>query len=187
MSTSSPVVESPPIEVVRMKGEDGVEYSVRAMPLTLERIREAWEGFSQFEVFSDDGPQDLAAFTRYVIETRGMWFEAIGDGKSVGLIYISNMVQSYNHDEMISAMIHAVVWDAKAAPRRVVMEEFFRRLFPLLKLHRLEGQIPAHHAGAIRTLKKLGFSEEGRKREAARYKGSWFDVIVLSLLESEVK
>ncbi|PYI28600.1 GNAT family acetyltransferase [Aspergillus indologenus CBS 114.80] len=52
-------------------------------------------------------------------------------------------------------------------------------------LHRVEIQALAYNEGAVRLYERLGFTLEGRRREAFWHDGRWYDDVVFGMLERE--
>lgn len=175
------------LEFVRATGEDGIEYIIRPFEWSLERVESYYHRFKSYHIFSDDIPDTSEAFITYVGLAGTLWFEGVraDTEENVGFVYLSDMQPSWNEKRYLSAFFHAVTWDAKAAHRRAVAKAFIRQVFKVFRLHRLQAAVPAKYGGAIRTLKKLGFADEGRLRKARKYDGVWFDVILLAMLEGE--
>jgi RimJ/RimL family protein N-acetyltransferase len=59
--------------------------------------------------------------------------------------------------------------------------------FKHLKLHRIELDVMAYNPRAIKVYKRLGFKQEGKKREHNVYNGRFFDVYHMSILDREWK
>lgn len=177
-----------PLELLRETGEDGVEYIIRPFRWSLEQTEYYYSRFKSYHIFSDDIPDSPESFIAYVGLTGTLWFEGVraDTEENVGFVYLTDMQPSWNEKRFLSAFFHAVTWDAKAAWRQAVAKAFIRRVFKVFGLHRLQAAVPMKYGGAIRTLKKLGFVEEGRLVEARRYDGIWFDVLLLSILEGEL-
>jgi len=57
--------------------------------------------------------------------------------------------------------------------------------FGELRLHRVELKVFSYNQRALRAYRKLGFREEGRKREAHFYRGSFHDIVIMGILERE--
>ncbi|TMR96399.1 GNAT family N-acetyltransferase [Nonomuraea basaltis] len=62
-----------------------------------------------------------------------------------------------------------------------------RYAFEEMGLHRLTLWVVADNAAAVRAYTKVGFVEEGRRREAFRTKGKRHDFLMMGLLSSELK
>src|SRR6267378_2440407 len=184
---SHPAVAQP-LEFLRETGEDGVEYIIRPFRWSLEAAEHYYRRFKDYHIFSDDIPDTPESFIAYVGLAGTLWFEGVraDTGENVGFVYLTDMQPSWKEKRFLSAFFHAVTWDAKAAHRRAVAKAFIRQAFKVFKLHRLQAAVPAKYGGAIRTLKKLGFTDEGRLIKARKYNGIWFDVILLAMVEGEV-
>ena len=59
--------------------------------------------------------------------------------------------------------------------------------FQHLGLHRVEGQTAEFNAAARRALEKLGFRQEGRRRQALYRSGRYWDSLIYGLLRDEFK
>lgn len=174
--------------VVSLPETNTVDYTIRPLVWDLQKVETYAPRFLKVGVFSDDIPQDVYGFLRYVLATKSLWWEIIREStkESLGFIYLSDMMPSWTEKRYISAHMHAIVWDAKMAPLHPAGKGFILWAFKWFRLHKLYVAIPAKFGGSIRNAKKIGFREEARLREARRYNGVWFDVILLSLLEQEV-
>lgn len=176
------------VSVVEGVGTDNKAYRIEPLVWSVDKMKELWARFAQVEVFTDDGPQDLQSFVQYVLTNTAVWFVIVEEetGEEVGLIFVDTFIRSPLDGSYLSAQFHAMIWDAKAAPRRSLAKPFFVWLFKTFGLHRLESVVPATHGGAIRNLRRMGFSDEGLKRESVRYGGVWVNTVILSLLDREV-
>jgi RimJ/RimL family protein N-acetyltransferase len=58
--------------------------------------------------------------------------------------------------------------------------------FDQMRLHGISLWVVPENEAARHVYKKLGFVEEGRKRECFRRDGKWYDFILMSLLEGEL-
>ncbi len=59
--------------------------------------------------------------------------------------------------------------------------------FDQMRLHMIALWVVAGNTGAIRAYEKAGFVQDGRHREAFRRNGAWHDLILMSLLEGELR
>ncbi|MEH6373073.1 GNAT family protein [Streptomyces sp. KLMMK] len=59
--------------------------------------------------------------------------------------------------------------------------------FDEMRLHRIALTVVADNVSARRVYEKVGFVEEGRQRECFRRDGKWHDMIVMGLLEGELR
>ena len=60
-----------------------------------------------------------------------------------------------------------------------------RYAFDVLKLHRISVRVLEYNARAIRTYKKCGFVVEGRERQSALVDGTWYDDVIMGILDGE--
>lgn len=59
--------------------------------------------------------------------------------------------------------------------------------FHTLKLHRVDLEVFSYNERAIQLYKKLGFKQEGAKRDALLWEGQYYDAILMGLLAPEFK
>ncbi|MFB9902625.1 GNAT family N-acetyltransferase [Allokutzneria oryzae] len=59
--------------------------------------------------------------------------------------------------------------------------------FDQMRLHRVTLWVVADNVAARRVYEKVGFVEEGRQRECFRRDGEWHDMIMMGLLESDLR
>jgi RimJ/RimL family protein N-acetyltransferase len=176
------------IELATATGLDNHEYSVAPMAWNLAKVEEYWKKISNFSIFSDEVERTSDGFLNIVTGLGALWFEIMDltDHEVVGLMYITDIVKGANNT-FASAVWHAMLWDAKAGPRRPILKASVRALFRKFGFHRLQAEIPCNHGGVIRAARKIGFTPEGRLREHRRYNGVWYDSVVLGILEHEVE
>lgn len=59
--------------------------------------------------------------------------------------------------------------------------------FAKMRLHRVMLWVADGNAAAIRVYEKVGFVEEGRARDTFRHDGRWHDMVLMGLLEGELR
>lgn len=64
---------------------------------------------------------------------------------------------------------------------RVMVGYAFREM----GLHRVQLEVLAYHTAGIRSYHKVGFVEEGRRRQAVWHDGAWYDEVLMAVLEHE--
>lgn len=62
-----------------------------------------------------------------------------------------------------------------------------RYAFDSMRVHGVSLWVVPENTAARHVYEKLGFVEEGRKREAFRRDGKWYDMLLMSVLEGELK
>ena len=66
------------------------------------------------------------------------------------------------------------------------MKVICRYGFEMMRLHGISLWVVPENTAARHVYEKVGFVEEGRKRESFRRDGKWHDTILMSLLEGEL-
>jgi RimJ/RimL family protein N-acetyltransferase len=59
--------------------------------------------------------------------------------------------------------------------------------FDKMRLHRIDLWVADANTAAIRVYEKVGFVEEGRARDTLRRNGKWHDMLLMSMLEGELR
>ncbi len=176
-----------PILTVECSEPEGqVTRHVRPVSLTGERLRFYWEHLKKFDVlFNDFYAGDSAAFIKmFVDQGPGGELRSIGliwEVDDVGIFYLTQMAPGHQ------GHIHFTFWDSRLRGRIELGKEMLIYLMKTFKFHRLVVEVPLYaHKALFRAVESLGFKKEGRMREAALYKGQWFDVNLYAILNHEV-
>jgi RimJ/RimL family protein N-acetyltransferase len=165
--------------------EGQVVRNVEKVKLSLDRFRLYYEKLSNFDtLFNDFIGDSFEAFVSCFIEqdesgelfAKGLLWQV----DDVGILYITKIVPG------VEAKAHFTFWDGRLKGREQLILEMCAHVVRKLHLHRLYAEVPLYALPTIKFVERLGFVKEGRMREAIRYKGSWFDVNLYSLLEHEV-
>ena len=99
------------------------------------------------------------------------------EAELVGVVYVDRAVVG------TEARAHYVFFDGKLSDKT----EFLRGMIEqqLTRFHRLTVEVPEYMHALIRHAKRLGFAEEGRKREGWKHDGRWADVVVMGIVSEE--
>lgn len=160
--------------------------TVKPARLSVERLRTLWENLKEFDVlFNDFVRGDVQAFVDHFIRidaagephSRGL----IWDVDDVGIFFLNNIRP---HD---SAQAHFVFWDRIYRGREELCREMARYVFDKYKFRRIYVEWPLYANFSIQFMERIGFVNEGRKRDAILYKGEWFDVMIFSLLPEDLE
>lgn len=181
------IVDGAYLEIARGIGDDGHEYIVYPIEWSLAKIQEYWKKFEPFHIFQ--GVKNEEEFLNLIAGSEGLWFDIKDEDEDevVGVMYLTDLIFDYHSRNILQATWHATVWDSKVAPRRDIARAAIARLMQMLKIHRLVAQIPTSVGGAIRAAKKLGFVQEGIMRKARKGKFGYSDLMMLSILDTEVE
>lgn len=134
-------------------------------------------------LFTDHTEGSLEAFLNVFLDPRGIWMEVVRetDQRIVGSAYFTAIIPRFDADG------HFTVWDSIASGREEVFLRTGKWLMDRYDLHRITAEVPVYQSGTLRfTTEKLGFVEEGERREAAYYKGEWVNTKLLSILRDEL-
>lgn len=171
------------------EGTDGHIYVVRPLTWTFEKIAKYWELCAPHHIFSEELPQNPEGMFQLVTRSGALWFEIYDQelDSVVGLMYLSDFIPNFANTFILQANWHGLVWDARAATRLEIGKQAIGNLMRLLRIHRLQAEIPVSKHGALRVAQKLGFVQEGVMRKARLgHGGTWNDIALLSILDEEV-
>lgn len=158
------------------------------MQLTMENVHKFWEKSSKFPVlFNAEIRGNFTKFlelffTQYseaVIVPNGLfWY--VDD--FVGVFYMTNIVPGFD------AKVHFTFFDGRFSGRLELTKQMIEYVFKRYQFIRLSAEIPAYvNEKVVNFIEFVGFSYEGRKRDAVEYKGDMFDVKLFGILKGEVE
>lgn len=164
---------------VRVLQELGRNYS-----LSPDRIRDLWIEASKHKyLFSDYTEGKLEPFVLLLANPRSVWLEIVKDGseKPIGVAYITDILSGFD------AVAHFAFWDSIGSGREPLALFIAEWVMDRYSLHRLSAQIPPYQRGTIRFAKRLGFVDEGEKREAVIRDGEWQPLLLFGLTKNELE
>ncbi|HZK07778.1 MAG TPA: GNAT family protein [Bacteroidales bacterium] len=94
-----------------------------------------------------------------------------------------NNIRWFNRKAALSLFIHPEY--QRQGVGTLVMQHLISHGFDHLNLHRLEAEVISYNQAAMALMKKAGFTEEGRLREARYFNGSYVDILSFGLLRKE--
>jgi RimJ/RimL family protein N-acetyltransferase len=152
--------------------------------LDRKKIAQLWKLSSQHEVlFSDHTDGKVEPFLDTLFHPRSIWYEffRLDTEEPVGVAYVSRVIPFFDADA------HIAFWDGIASGRQPVVWEALLGLFDEFRLRRVSAAIPIYQTGTIRFVKKLGFQEEGQKREAVVRNEEWFPQVLFGITREELE
>lgn len=164
--------------------EGSVVRTVKRADLSLLKLREIYDRCSGFDViFNDFVRNDIHEFVQIFLRQgddgsiypNGIVYEV----DDVGILYLTNIRPT-------CALAHFTFWDRRIRGREGLIREMLKYAFEEFGFHRIEAEVALYSNAAMRAVERIGFTKEGRKRKATRYKGEWFDLNFYSMLEHEV-
>ena len=127
----------------------------------------------------DDCEKFVAQQTTNKMVTLGIMVK----GKFVGYVGISGINWVNRSGEFFIFIGDKSVWNKGVG--YAAGHSILSYAFSTLGLHRVDLSVSEPNVGAVMLYKKLGFIEEGRKRESCFRNGTFHDKILMSLLEKE--
>jgi len=103
--------------------------------------------------------------------------------EAIGLVTLSDLDYAMGNAEM-GIMLISRAWRGRGLASEAV-KLALTYAFDELGLHRVYARLAEENLPSLNLFKRLGFTEEGRLREAMRRGGSYLDLIVVGLLENE--
>lgn len=170
---------------------EGKIYSVRLLQrfgkiepyLTPQKIQELWIEFSKHDsLFTDYTQGKVEPFLDVLFDSRAIIAEVynVTDETPYGSLMLNRVILGFD------AMAHFTVWDSKASGKELLFLLMMKEWMTEFNLHRLSAEIPGHMTGVMRFAKRLGFVEEGIRREGNLSKGAWMDMTMFGILRSEL-
>lgn len=186
MGNASPILEQANVVLaVECDEPNGkVVRTVRPCRLTVEKFNFFYNKISQFKTLLNE---DIDTFEKFV--ARFMYQDEAGQLYPKGLIWEVDDVGLLFLTEikpLFEAQAHFVFWDKRFRGRKRLILEMLAYVFHEYKFHRIVVEVPLYAKKTMNAVEAVGFVKEGRKREAVRHDGMWFDVNLYSILESEV-
>jgi RimJ/RimL family protein N-acetyltransferase len=158
------------------------QWTVREMILSLEKIRWLWTECNKYRsLFSDFTRGHVDNFVALLMNGGTFWMEVVNEqGTIVGVIYLTDLRQ------IIDYGVHIIFFDCKLSEKVPLCKVVAKWIFDEFPCHRLTAIIPGKYYTTLRFIRKLGFVEEGRKRQSQLMSSRWDDEVIFGLLRSEV-
>jgi len=157
-------------------------YSVYVMEMTLGKAKWLWTEMNKYRTLWNDFTRgDFDSWFNILVSRDSFWLEVWNETEIIGVIYWTDMAQ------IVDCEMHGMFFDRELASKVELCREvgkWFFTYFP--EVHRMTTITPAIYHATIRLLRRVGFREEGRKREVWLMNGNWIDQIISGLLASEV-
>ena len=176
--------EAPILTAICREPEGDILRGITPMKLTPQNLKIFWEKSKQFRtLFTDEINGDFKKFCELFISMDADGLRAHGlfwvVDDFVGVFYITHITE-------LDAQCHFTFFDRRLKGREELTRAFIRWGFQHYGFRRINVEIPkyasSHTFGFVRA---IGFTKEGEKRKAAKYKDDWFDVVCFGLLREE--
>ena len=159
-------------------------FSARYMRLTWPKLLMLWEQLKAYRMlFSDLTRGDLKNFIGYVTSQDTLWLEIWRDKELVGIVTLERMHQIVDADAHVLFLeSHPTLTD-----KIPVCKAIIAWIFASFPLQRLTVEVPSVYRATGRFVKKLGFRQEGKKRQAILIDRHWIDVYIFGLTRAEAQ
>ncbi len=156
-------------------------WDVCEMKLSWEKVGLLWRKFSEHRsLFSDLTRGDFDNYVRLLLRPYTYYLEVYEGDELKGITSFEGLQAG------VDASMHAMMFDRKPAEKLPVYQAIIKHMFAEFPLNRITATPPDIYFGTIRLLKKLGFKQEGVKREAVLLGGRWVNLVNMGILRSEV-
>ncbi|MET7327416.1 GNAT family N-acetyltransferase [Nonomuraea sp. NPDC005650] len=136
------------------------------------------ESFMQAQERLTAAPRNSYENCRFIIES-------LHDQRAVGFVRLRDAKPEVGNAGLDIQLGEKDVWGRGYATE--AMRLMCRYGFNEMRLHRITLDFAADNTAARRVYEKVGFVEEGRVRECFRRDGKWHDLILMGLLEGELR
>ena len=168
---------------------------VKLGPIKKEYIDSFLRWFNDPEII-----QYLASYLPMTRMAEEAWMENLKDGDDT--IRFSIVIPQEDGSEKLigNCGIHNINWKNRVAEVGIVigekdyqnkgfgteaMELLLEYAFNTINLHRIELFTYEYNIGALKSYNKVGFVEEGRRRQFMYFKGKYHDTILMGILAEE--
>jgi len=119
-----------------------------------------------------------------LLEDNTTWNQAIiVDNSVIGYCGLSNLSEENRSGEYFIIIGNRNYWNCGFGT--LAGQKVLKYGFSVLGLHRIWLTVSEVNQGAIRSYDKLGFTEEGRMKEACFRDGTFHDKVVMSIIEEQ--
>lgn len=167
-----------------MQSEDIVisgKWSVRHLSVTPDKISLIWDMMQKHRtLFSDLTRDDRVNFVNAILSPDSMWYEVHEYDSIVGLIWFEGL------HNVIDYTVHLVFFDRRPSEKLELCRKMIYWIFDNTAINRITVTPPAIYKRTIKLLVQLGFTYEGKRREALLMGGNWIDQLIYGITRTEV-
>lgn len=173
------------LSVVCTEPEGTVIRHVRPVALTRDKLVDYYERLKEFDIaFNDHVPNSPGGFASIflsvnedmTVSANGLLFEV----DDVGILYLTHITPGY------CGTAHFAFWDRRLRGREELCLAMLRFGFETYGFQRIETRVAMYAVPMLGAVERIGFTKEGRAREAVLKDGDWYDVNLYSILRREV-
>ena len=156
---------------------------VRELRLDHQKLEWLWAEMQKYpSLFSDLTQHNENVFLDMIEDKFTYFLEIINDNEeTVGLFYVTELYKG------IDASVHLLFFDRKPSEKAELCKEILLHVFDKFPyLHRLTATIPSIYHATIRLAKRIGFVQEGTKRQSLMIKHKWCDEVIFGTIAGEL-
>ena len=168
-----------------------VKYSISPFIFNWDSLREFWEKSSKYPVlFNEEIRRDFTRFCEVFIGgsvdggffPKGLVFRIDSEHEPlVGVFYMTDI--NFPSD----AIVHFSFLDGRIKGRAPLAKAMLEHAFKKYNFNRLSAELPAYvRSSAKLFVRDIGFTVEGKKRQAAEFDNRMWDVILYGITREEV-
>lgn len=175
---------TPIFSVTCTEGDETVVRSISPLIFTPNNVKIFFNKAKQYPVLFGKPITNEQQFIEHFVymnrhdepELNGMFWT---DQDMTTVFYLTNLMP----DE---ADAHYTFLDGRLKGREELVNTMLKFVFSSFGFLRLNASIPVYAKTALVFARKVGFTQEGRKRKCSYWKGSYFDQIQFGVLREEV-
>lgn len=156
------IISKEGLKLVRHEGSDPVISEILHDPYILENLSES-------KSYTTDMPANIC----FSIEV---------DGKTIGQVCLKN-IKWINHKAEISIFIEKD--EQRKGYGSIALQAIVEYGFKRMNLYRLEAEVVDGNEASVKLVRQMGFTEEGRLRDAKFINGKYRDLIRYGMLRHE--
>ena len=182
------MLDAPILTVKCMEPEGEVERSVYRLVFTPQNLQKFWDSAKQFSTIYGKEINNVKDFVDMFISydvngnemLDGLFFYIPDGDKFIGVFYLTNI-------NGLEADVHYSFFDKRHRGRVPLVKAMIKYVFDTYGFRRLNATVPLYTTKFVRHfITNIGFTMEGKKRSAAKYKGQWYNVNLYGMLYNEI-
>lgn len=169
-------------------GDIEIERNVRFLPLSLQSLGRIYNKIKEFDVLFNDwirGDPEAFISNFLTLDKSGPGIKvdpvgAVWEVDDVGILFLTEIVPGG------TAKAHYVFWDRILRGRDELVYHMVKRLIEEYDFQRIEVEVPLYANPVIISAKRIGFTNEGRKRNVVLYRDEWWDTVMFSMTPEDI-
>lgn len=160
---------------------DGL-YDIQHLSLTPQKLAWIWDMVKSYKTLhSDYGDKTGNTFVNRITSNSSVWFQVMQGDVMVGVVF-ADLMNGWTDMEG-----HFFFFDKKPTEKIKVCQNLLKWLFvEFPSLDRISVNVPSIYFSTKRLVLRLGFKEEGAKRNGTRIGGRTHDLVAYGILREDV-